>query len=198
MSKARHKLNVLATFLISGLWHGANWSFVIWGGIHGLWNMISTKKAENVSLARRVPEILVTFCGVTLAWVFFRAESFGKALKFLRHAVTGFSLSYVDIQNSILPFTGDNTCAAYFLTACGFLLLLFLYERGQVYGKKRGGVVLSSGWLAVMLVSVVLFGVFGASGFLYANFKKFEKLGYERICPPFFNGNVDKFLFCRN
>ena len=49
-------------------------------------------------------------------------------------------------------------------------LLLFLYERGQVYGKKRGGAVLSSGWLALMLVSVVLFGVFGASGFLYANF----------------------------
>ena len=170
VSKARHKLNVLATFLVSGLWHGANWSFVIWGGIHGLWNMISTKKAENVSLARRVPETLVTFCGVTLAWVFFRAESFGKALKFLRHAVTGFSLSYVDIQNSILPFTGDNTCAAYFLTACGFLLLLFLYERGQVYGKKRESAVLSSGWLALMLVSVVLFGVFGASGFLYANF----------------------------
>ena len=69
VSKARHKLNVLATFLVSGLWHGANWSFVIWGGIHGLWNMISTKKAENVSLARRVPETLVTFCGVTLAWV---------------------------------------------------------------------------------------------------------------------------------
>ena len=78
----------------------------------------------------------------------------------------------MDIQNSILPFTGDNTCAAYFLTACGFLFLLFLYERGQVYGKKekREGMVLSSAWLAVMLVSVVLFGVFGASGFLYANF----------------------------
>ena len=51
-----------------------------------------------------------------------------------------------------------------------FLLLLFLYERGQVYGKKRESAVLSSGWLALMLVSVVLFGVFGAYGFLYANF----------------------------
>ena len=172
VSPVRHRLNVLATFLVSGLWHGANWSFVIWGGMHGLWNIISTKKEESVPLARRVLETLITFCGVTLAWVFFRAESFGKALGFLTYAVTCFSLSYVDIQNSILPFTGDNTCAAYFLTACGFLFLLFLYERGQVYGKKekREGMVLSSAWLAVMLVSVVLFGVFGASGFLYANF----------------------------
>ena len=166
----RHRLNVLATFLVSGLWHGANWNFIIWGGIHGLWNIVSTKKEEQVNLARRVLQTLVTFCGVTLAWVFFRAESFGKALGFLKRAVTGFSLSYVEIQNSILPFTGDNTCAAYFLTACGFLFLLFLYERGQVYGKKSGEVVLSSPWLAVMTVSVVLFGVFGASGFLYANF----------------------------
>jgi len=171
VSPLRHRFNVLATFLVSGLWHGASWSFILWGGIHGLWNIVSTKKEEQVNLARRVSETLVTFCGVTFAWVFFRAESLGRTLEFLKHAVTGFSLSYGEIQNSILPFTGDNTCAAYFLTACGFLFLLFLYERGQVYGKEKSEeVVLSSPWLAVMTVSVVLFGVFGASGFLYANF----------------------------
>ena len=171
VSKTRHRLNVLATFLISGLWHGADWSFVLWGGIHGVWNLVSTKKEEAVSLGRRIWQTLITFCGVTLAWVFFRADSLGQAVSFLRHAITGFSLSYAEIQNSILPFTGDNTCAAYFLTACGFLFLLFLYEREQVYGKKRDrDVILGSGWLAVMTVSVVLFGVFGASGFLYANF----------------------------
>ena len=76
-----------------------------------------------------------------------------------------------DIQNSILPFTGDNTCAAYFLTVCLFLLLLFLYEWGQVYGKgKDQEFSLSGGWMVVMGMSVALFGVFGASGFLYAQF----------------------------
>ena len=76
-----------------------------------------------------------------------------------------------DIQNSILPFTGDNTCAAYFLTVCLFLLLLFLYEWGQVYGKGRDKEFSLSGiWMAVMGLSVALFGVFGASGFLYAQF----------------------------
>ncbi len=170
VSKGRKNFNVLVTFLVSGFWHGADVSFILWGGLHGLWNLNGTKKEENVSTVRRILETLVTFCGVTLAWVFFRAESFGKALAFLRHAVIGFSLSYADIQNSILPFTGDNTCAAYFLTVCFFLFLLFLYERGQVYGKKKEGVVLESPWLVVMLVSVVLFGVFGSSGFLYANF----------------------------
>ena len=163
---------MLAVFLISGLWHGAGWTFIIWGGIHGVWNLFARKKAPGCGPVRKIWQTLVTFLGVTLGWVFFRAESFGAALTFLMRAVTGFSLSYLDIQNSILPFTGDNTCAAYFLTACGFLFLLFLYERGRVYGKTRdrGETYLSVFWLAVMTVSTVLFGVFGVSGFLYANF----------------------------
>lgn len=93
--------------------------------------------------------------------------------------VLSFSLSFADIQNSILPFTGDNTCAAYFLTVCLFLLLLFLYEWGQMYGKGRkragegaygNGFSLSGFWLVLMTFSVLLFGVFGVSGFLYAQF----------------------------
>lgn len=172
VSAVRRCVNVLAVFLISGLWHGAGWTFLIWGTIHGVWNMFARKKEPDCSPVRKIWQTLVTFLGVTLGWVFFRAESFGAALAFLRRAVTGFSLSYLDIQNSILPFTGDNTCAAYFLTACGFLFLLFLYERGRVYGKTRekGEAYLSAFWLVLMTLSVVLFGVFGVSGFLYANF----------------------------
>ena len=172
VSALRHGFNVMAVFLISGLWHGASWTFVIWGGIHGVWNLLSRKKKPDSCLAGRIWQTVVTFLGVTLGWVFFRAESLGAALRYLKHAAAGFSLSYLDIQNSILPFTGDNTCAAYFLTACGFLFLLFLYERGRVYGKTkdRGETYLSVFWLALMTVSIVLFGVFGVSGFLYANF----------------------------
>ena len=163
---------MMAVFLVSGLWHGASWTFVIWGGIHGIWNLFARKKEAGASLPRRIWQTLVTFFGVTLGWVFFRAESFLTALSFLKRAVLGFSLSYTDIQNSILPFTGDNTCAAYFLTACGFLFLLFLYERGRVYGRTRekGEAYLSAFWLALMALSTALFGVFGVSGFLYANF----------------------------
>ena len=168
----RRRVNVMATFLASGLWHGASWTFVIWGGIHGIWNLSARREKPEASLPRRIWQTLVTFSGVTLGWVFFRAESFGAALAFLGRAVTGFSLSYADIQNSILPFTGDNTCAAYFLTACGFLFFLFLYERGRVYGrrKEKEEGYLPVFWLAAMTLSILLFGVFGVSGFLYANF----------------------------
>ncbi|HIT66088.1 MAG TPA: MBOAT family protein [Candidatus Merdisoma merdipullorum] len=172
VSSFRYGVNIMVTFLVSGLWHGASWTFVIWGGIHGVWNLLSGKKKPDCTLPRRIWQTALTFLSVTLGWIFFRAESLGAAFSFLKRIVTGFSLSYLDIQNSILPFTRDNTCAAYFLTACGFLFLLFLYERGRVYGRTRekGETYLSAFWLAVMTMSVVLFGVFGVSGFLYANF----------------------------
>jgi D-alanyl-lipoteichoic acid acyltransferase DltB (MBOAT superfamily) len=180
VSKTRRKLNVLVTFLVSGLWHGDNWTFVLWGGIHGIWNMCSRKRdGSGDGPLRKTGQTLVTFLGVTLGWIFFRSDSVAAAFAFLRRMVTGFSLSFSEIQNSILPFTGDNTCAAYFLTVCIFLLLLFLYERGQLYGKgsaRHGegdcgdGFSLSTLWLVLMAGSVLLFGVFGVSGFLYAQF----------------------------
>ena len=172
VTSLRKGVNVMTTFLVSGLWHGASWNFVVWGGIHGIWNLFSSKKDEHAGTLRKTGQTILTFSGVTLAWVFFRAESCRAALAFLRRAVTGFSLSYVEIQNSILPFTGDNTCAAYFLTVLGFLFLLFCYERSRVYGKtkERGATYLSAFWIVVMTASIALFGVFGVSGFLYANF----------------------------
>ena len=180
MSRIRKYGNVLATFLVSGLWHGDNWTFVVWGGIHGIWNICSRRqKGEQGGFLRICWRTLVTFVGVTLAWIFFRADSLGKAFTCLRHGILNFSLSFSEIQGTILPFTGDNTCAAYFLTVCAFLLLLFLYEWGQAYGGGKGnsgegeygkGFCLSAFWLAVMIGSIVLFGVFGVSGFLYAQF----------------------------
>ncbi len=172
VSRMKRGRNVLLTFLASGLWHGDNWTFVIWGGIHGIWNLCSPRKRKDtVGPIRKLWQTLVTFFGVTIAWVFFRAESLSAAFSYLGHGLRGFSLSFLDIQNSVLPFTGDNTCVAYFLTVCLFLVLLFLYEWGQVYGKgKDEEFSLSTPWFAVMGISVMLFGVFGASGFLYAQF----------------------------
>lgn len=179
VSKGRKHFNVFVTFLVSGLWHGESLTFLVWGGLHGLWNMFGNKKGEEAGGFRKLWQTLVTFAGVTFTWIFFRAESLEAAFFYLKRMATGFSLSLESIQNSILPFTGDNTCAAYFLTVCFFLFLLFLYEWGQNYGrgaKRKGegafgsGFSLSTLWIALMGLSVLLFGVFGASGFLYAQF----------------------------
>ncbi len=81
--EARTYVNLLATMLIGGLWHGAGWTFVVWGGLHGAYLAVGRfrrgpDEAQPVGFAlwrRR----LVTFHLVCLAWVFFRADSFGTA-----------------------------------------------------------------------------------------------------------------------
>lgn len=84
----RRYTNLLATMLLGGLWHGAGWTFVFWGGLHGfylivnhLWQRVWRRSLQtwwSITLAR-----LTTFFCVVVAWVFFRAESFGGALAIL-------------------------------------------------------------------------------------------------------------------
>lgn len=88
--------NTMITMLLSGLWHGAGWSFVAWGGLHGLYSAgerLRTRKRGTSSTAssqeiiwswRRVAGVLVTFHLVLLSWVFFRSPGFGAGVTYLR------------------------------------------------------------------------------------------------------------------
>lgn len=91
-SAFRNYINIMITFLVSGLWHGANWTFVFWGGIHGLAQVVekafSFDKKDKGALFKAVSWFVVfVFCN--FAWVFFRADSFGDALYVIQHAVPG-------------------------------------------------------------------------------------------------------------
>jgi alginate O-acetyltransferase complex protein AlgI len=94
-SKYRTYVNLLATFLVCGLWHGASWTFVLWGGYHGVLMML-----ERPFHARTLPTlpkwllIAATYCAVVFGWVLFRAESFSQAAHWLSAMVGlgGFSL----------------------------------------------------------------------------------------------------------
>jgi D-alanyl-lipoteichoic acid acyltransferase DltB (MBOAT superfamily) len=90
----RRYTNLMITMLLGGLWHGAGWTFVIWGGLHGAYlivNHLWRTATAAVAARRRVPRWasfasarVVTFTAVVVAWVFFRAESFEAALVVLR------------------------------------------------------------------------------------------------------------------
>ncbi|MCX8091298.1 MAG: MBOAT family protein [Verrucomicrobiae bacterium] len=90
---ARRYLNLMLTMLLGGLWHGAGWTFVIWGGLHGVYLMINHgwralrrrwgHDLERSSLAGRALSGAVTFLAVVVAWVFFRAETLPAALAML-------------------------------------------------------------------------------------------------------------------
>ncbi|MEM7659518.1 MAG: MBOAT family protein [Bacteroidota bacterium] len=79
VSHRRWQGNILLTFLVSGLWHGANWTFVIWGGIHGLAYLVeAASKSWNQIIPKGISWIATLFV-VVLAWLFFRAENLGHA-----------------------------------------------------------------------------------------------------------------------
>ena len=93
--------NAMTVFVLSGIWHGANWTFIIWGAIHGavwiaeraarpltdrFWGLLPDKMI--FALARKALAVLFTFHVVVLAWIFFRAESLGQASYILRRIIT--------------------------------------------------------------------------------------------------------------
>jgi D-alanyl-lipoteichoic acid acyltransferase DltB (MBOAT superfamily) len=114
--RPRWAINLLITFLISGLWHGANWTFVIWGALHGLlvaaysltekfrenFLAINGKSRNNISKLTDTISTLVTFFSVTYLWIFFRANNLSDAL----HIATGiFSGWTLYLTNAIDIFT---------------------------------------------------------------------------------------------
>lgn len=95
-SKLRHYLNLLITFLISGVWHGAGWNYVLWGFLHGLYQILERitlpvrQKINSIfdinteSFSHKLLQMSYTFVLTTFAWIFFRADSLSHAFAYLR------------------------------------------------------------------------------------------------------------------
>ena len=96
VSRGRHILNLLITFTVSGMWHGANWTFVTWGALNGAYYvpevLSGAKERIGHPMLRDLPRILLTFVLVTLTWVFFRSASMGDALAYLRWTFSNIAL----------------------------------------------------------------------------------------------------------
>lgn len=102
----RTYLNLMAVMLLGGLWHGASWNFVIWGGLHGAFlaferaSGLDKKKPENMSAAGKLIGWFFTFHLVCLAWIFFRTENMDQAFHVLSGIVTwqgGAEISYAPL-----------------------------------------------------------------------------------------------------
>ena len=103
VKRSRHYFNLVATFLVSGLWHGAEWTFVIWGGLHGLLQVL--EQALHLTGRRADGDerhgvkwwirVGIVFIAVCLAWVFFRADTLGDAVYLLTHMFDGIGDPYI-------------------------------------------------------------------------------------------------------
>lgn len=105
VKECRHYGNLMITFLLSGLWHGANWTFIVWGGLHGFFLVIATmirkqKQKSYKSLGLSENNLLVywinvaiTFILVCFLWIFFRANTIGDAFYFINHMFDGLEIT---------------------------------------------------------------------------------------------------------
>ena len=97
-SKLRNYWNIFVTFFVSGIWHGANWTYIVWGIIHGVAQIfekaLGLNKKESNGIWRFV-RIVLTFAIVTLAWVFFRMPTLGDAVAYVGHSFSSFGIPSV-------------------------------------------------------------------------------------------------------
>jgi alginate O-acetyltransferase complex protein AlgI len=94
-SNNRKAFNIIITFVVSGFWHGANWTFIIWGALHSIFYFIQTSYSKLTSSVNILPNKItkifnvgITFIAVTFAWIFFRAESFSHALRYISEIIS--------------------------------------------------------------------------------------------------------------
>lgn len=153
--RARRYLNLMATMLLGGLWHGAGWTFVIWGGLHGLylvvnhgWHAIRRKLGQDpgkpLSRPAHIAAVSLTFLSVTVAWVFFRADTFDHALAIV-HAMAGGNGFGVHGTNALL----GNAARNYLLM--GLLLAWFAPNTQQIMQNFRPALDMPGNTCAVRL-----------------------------------------------
>jgi len=159
---SRELLNLFAVFLISGLWHGARWTFVAWGALHGL-SVVFERIFARLGL--RPPKLFprwatvvvgcsLTYVFVTMAWVFFRANSFHDAFYILTHLFTDFGQS---LQGDYIAGLGRSDAKTAFY-ALFVLLLPFARERMATIAASWKRVATPLRWVAAQgLVYWILF-----------------------------------------
>lgn len=164
-SKAKCYRNILVTFLVSGVWHGANWTFILWGGIHGVFQMVERFFNLNKSYPKggiKLLRIVLTFTLVTLAWVVFRQPDINSAVMFVKQIFTQSGGLFVS-TNSQLMFSLMGIVSVVI-----FDIIQEYYPNLNPANSKMV-VVRWSTYLCITL-SVLLFGVLDAGQFIYFNF----------------------------
>ena len=172
-SKIRNYINVMITFLISGLWHGANWTFVLWGGIHGLAQVIEKMFGLDKKDLGRVGNVVswfVVFVFCNLAWVFFRADSFSTALYVIQHAMP--EIESIESYAQINLGPGKMTLCYIFAVIALVVVYDFMELKVDVIetlkNKKTTCLILE--YSLVILIIAAMLGGTGSNQFVYFQF----------------------------
>ena len=168
-STPRHVFNLLITFLVSGIWHGANWTFIFWGLLHGMFvsiYMLYRKYLPPLKLwlpLRTLLSIGITFLTVSLCWVFFRADSIGAGFAILRKIIT---------ERGQL-FNGDGMPNQLLGCICIMILMgteIKLELNPKIRFIHSDNVLVCSLSMALLIAFILLTAVFHGGQFIYFQF----------------------------
>ena len=163
-SKLRNYWNIMATFLVSGIWHGANWTFIVWGILHGLFQVIEKALGLNKQRSKgfiKGIRITITFVLVSFAWIFFRMPTLQDAIGVINKIVFSPSLDFhifMEYKTLLIPM---------YIMVIADLVSEFM-PRFDLFHNRH----IAVRWSAYMfiLALTLLFGVFDAGQFIYVNF----------------------------
>jgi alginate O-acetyltransferase complex protein AlgI len=150
--------NMILTMLVAGLWHGAAWNFVIWGGLHALGRTVTRELEDTAFYAGRVPKFvkqILIFHFVCVTWIFFRAETFGKAV-------------------TVLSGIFSNAWSDPLFPVAGILFILAAWAYQFIFESRFRAVLNLSavrvGLMTAMIVYMIFFRTSGYEVFLYFRF----------------------------
>lgn len=168
-SKARSYLNIMVTFLVSGIWHGANWTFIFWGVMHGVLQVIEKalgwQKYEGKNGFLKAVRILVTFLLVSFAWVFFRVPSIGDAFAVVGKMFT--NPGFFDIRD------GFGTAAGVMMAFIGLSIMAFKDTREEFFANRMKWLntpVVRWACYVILFCLIISIGVLDSSQFIYVSF----------------------------
>jgi len=170
VSKNRWMFNVFFVFIISGLWHGASYAFIVWGALHGIYSVcgIITKKWQQKYISNNLIHVSFTFLLVTFAWIFFRAKNFDTAIQIIKKIFSFSSYNLGLFLKDIASFGNAKFGVILFVLALFIVIDAYVTKllNRTFLIKTHKNLLLFSAMLAVLL----LFGFFGETKFIYFQF----------------------------
>ncbi len=180
VKQARMYLNIFIVFLVSGFWHGANWTFIIWGGLHGIYQLMSrwtvklrARLHQILGLTRipnvhRMIKIVITFHLVLFSWIFFRANSISDAFLIIGNLFTSFNVSTLF---SVSGFSAQHFALA--VLSIVILIAVELFQRNHNIRQWLSAQPLVLRWVLYygLIIYILLFGAYdNANEFIYFQF----------------------------